>query len=196
MLNYSRSQFKFIIFTNRMKAKTRYIFIAMITCWVIHYNANAQFQSAVIGVDGLTCSACSFATQKSLLELKSVDSVYMQLEKNTATVYFKKGEKVNVKDLAKKVVDAGFSVRSITAQVNVKELQVSPDYCWNYEGDVYHFIKLETPKKLNGETQLTFIGEKFMPAKEFKKWKMYSKNACPSNGAPTPYSQDYYVTIQ
>lgn len=196
MLNYSRSQFKFIIFTNRMKAKTRYIIIAMITLWVIQFKANAQFQSAVIGVDGLTCSACSFATQKSLLELKSVDSVDMQLEKNTATVYFKKGEKVNVKDLAKKVVDAGFSVRSITATLKVKELEVSPDYCWNYEGDQYHFIKLEAPKKISGEVQLTFVGEKYMPGKEFKKWKMYFKNACASNAAPTPYSQDYYVTIQ
>ncbi|HRG38560.1 MAG TPA: heavy metal-associated domain-containing protein [Bacteroidia bacterium] len=179
-----------------MELRIKYILITMIICLVFHLPGKAQFQSAVIGVDGLTCSACSFSTQKSLLELKSVDSVYMQLEQNTATVYFKKGEKVNVKDLAKKVVDAGFSVRSISAIINMNELEITPDYCWNYENDAYRFIKVEAPKKITGQVQLTFIGEKFMPAKEFKKWKMYAKNACPSNVTPTPYSQQYYVTVQ
>ena len=178
-----------------MKAGINYIFITMIFC-LSYLTGNAQYKSAEIGVDGLTCSACSFATQKSLLELKSVDSVYMELEQNKATVFFKTGEKVNVKDLAKKVVDAGFSVRSISAVVNIQDLDLSPDHCWNYENDTYHFIKLEGPKKLNGAIQLTFIGEKYMAAKEFKKWKMYLKNTCSSNGAQTPYSQDYYVVVQ
>lgn len=179
-----------------MKAKTNYLFLTMIACFFVQLTASAQFKSAVVGVDGLTCSACSFATQKSLLELKSVDSVQMELEQNTATVFFKPGQKVNIKDLAKKVVDAGFSVRNISALINVKELEISPDYCWSYENDMYHFIKLDAPKKLKGDVLLTFIGEKYMPPKEFKKWKMYLKNTCPLNGAQTPYSQDYYVTIQ
>lgn len=171
-------------------------FLILLLGSIFHFSGAAQYKSAKIGVDGLTCSACSFATQKSLMELKSVDSVHMELEQNTATVFFKEGQKVNVKELAKKVVDAGFSVRSITATINVNEIEAVPDGCWRYENDTYHFIKLDAPKKLNGDVQLTFIGEKFMSPKEFKKWKMYSKNTCAPNGASNPYSQDYYVTIQ
>ena len=196
MLNSSGSQFKIIKFTNCMKATTRYIIVTIIACFFLHLTGAAQFKSAVIGVDGLTCSACSFATQKSLLELKSVDSVYMQLEQNTATVFFKTGEKVSVKDLAKKVTDAGFSVRSITATIEIKELNVTPGYCWNYENDTYHLKKLDASTKLNGDVQFIFIGKRYMSATEYRKWMMYAKDTCPSNGAKTPYSEDYYVTIQ
>ncbi|HET6225090.1 MAG TPA: heavy metal-associated domain-containing protein [Bacteroidia bacterium] len=185
-----------VIFTDSMKTMVSKSLLLVLFGFILHFTGVAQYKSAVIGVDGLTCSACSFATQKSLLELKSVDSVHMELETNTATVYFRPGQKVNVKDLAKKVVDAGFSVRSISATLNVNEWNATPNGCWSYENDMYHFMKLDAPKKLNGEIQLTFIGEKFMPAKEFKKWKMYSKNTCPPNGVQTLYSQDYYVTIQ
>jgi hypothetical protein len=119
----------------------------------------------------------------------------MQLEENTATVFFKSNEKVNMNDVAKKVVDAGFSVRNITALMNVGKLSITPDYCWSYENDVYHFVKVDA-KELNGEIQLKFIGDKFMPAKEFRKWKMYAKNACTSAIPQSPYSHHYYVTIQ
>lgn len=160
------------------------------------FSLKAQIKSAVIGVDGLTCSACSFATEKSLLKLETIDSVFMQLEENTATVFFKTGKKINMSDVAKKVVDAGFSVRTLTALVNVGELSVTPDYCWNYENDTYHFIKLDAVKELKGDVQLKFIGDRFMPSKEFKKWKLYCKNACLPGITQAPYSQDYYVTIQ
>ena len=163
---------------------------------LIGLSVKAQFKYAVVGVDGLTCSACSFATEKSLLRLEAIDSVYMQLEENTATVFFKQGKKVNMKEVARKVVDAGFSVRSIVAAVNIGQVNVTPDYCWSYENDLYHFVKLETPKELKGEVQLKFIGDRFMPSKEFKKWKLYCKNACTPGNMQAPYSQDYYVTIQ
>lgn len=162
---------------------------------LLSFTLKAQFISAVIGVDGLTCSACSFATEKSLLKLESIDSVYMQLEENTATVFFKPGKKVNMTDVAKKVVDAGFSVRSVIAVVNIEKVTVTSDYCWNYENDTYHFIKLDAEKELNGTVQLKFIGDKFMPSKEFKKWKLFCKNACAAVVPQAPYSHDYYVTI-
>jgi copper chaperone CopZ len=196
MLNSSKAKLKWLYLQDSMKTMASKLFLILLFSFLFHFTGAAQYKSAVIGVDGLTCSACSFATQQSLLELKAVDSVHMQLEQNTATVFFKEGQKVSIKDLAKKVVDAGFSVRSITATIHVKEVDAIPDGCWGYENDTYHFIKLDAPKKINGEVQLTFIGEKFMQPKEFKKWKMYSKNTCNSNGAPNPYSQDYYVTIQ
>lgn len=162
---------------------------------LLHLSAGAQIKSAVIGVDGLTCSACSFATEKSLKKLESIDSVYMQLEENTATVFFKKSAKVNMNDVARKVVDAGFSVRSITATMDVGKLSITPDYCWTYENDTYHFVKVDQRKDINGEIVLKFVGDKFMSPKEFKRWKMYSKSTCSSSIPQSPYSQNYYVTI-
>jgi copper chaperone CopZ len=164
-------------------------------CLICSLAGMAQFKSAVVGVDGLTCSACAFATEKSLLKLDVIDSVFMQLEENTATLFFKPGKKVDMTAVAKKITDAGFSVRSLTALVDVGQLRVTPDYCWPYENDIYHFIKLASEKELKGVVQLTFVGEKFMPSKEFKKWKLYCKNACTTGIAAAPYSKDYYVTI-
>ena len=158
--------------------------------------SHAQFKSAVIGIDGLTCSACSFATEKSLRKVESIDSIYMLLEENTATVFFKKSSKVNMNEIARKVVDAGFSVRSVTALLHMDSLTITPDYCWNYENDVYHFIKMDTAKVVNGDVRLLFIGDKFMSSKAFKKWKMYAKNTCATAVSQAPYSQNYDVTIQ
>ncbi len=166
----------------------------LIVYFFLSIGARAQFKSAIIGVDGLTCSACSFSTEKSLLKLTEIDSVFMQLEENTATVFFKPGKKINMNDVAKKVVDAGFSVRSFSALIDVDQLKVNPDSCWFYENDVYHFIKTDK-KELHGIVIFQFIGEKFMSAREFKKWKLYRKNLCAVTIPNAPYSTDYYVSV-
>lgn len=176
-------------------SKMRVIFYSLMLL-LLSLTGRAQFKSATIGVDGLTCSACSFATEKSLKKLESIDSVYMQLEENTATVFFKSGVKVNMQEVAKKVVDAGFSVRTITALVNVGKLNITPDLCWTYENDVYHFVKIDNSRDVSGDLHLKFIGDKFMAPKEYKKWKMYSKTACASAIPQVPYSNNYHVTIQ
>jgi copper chaperone CopZ len=175
--------------------KKRIISYIWLMCLISSLNGMAQFKSAVVGVDGLTCSACAFATEKSLLKLDVIDSVFMQLEENTATVFFKQGKKIDMFAVAKKITDAGFSVRNFIASVEVGQLTVKPDYCWTYENDTYHFIKLNEAKELKGVVQLMFVGDKFMSPKEFKKWKLYSKNACTPGTTPAPYSKDYYVTI-
>jgi copper chaperone CopZ len=175
--------------------KKRIIFYTLLMCLIGSLTGMAQFRSAVVGVDGLTCSACAFATEKSLLKLDVIDSVFMQLEENTATVFFKERKKIDMNAVAKKITDAGFSVRNFIASVEVGQLTVKPDYCWTYENDTYHFIKLNGDKELKGLVQLLFIGDKFMPSKEFKKWKLYCKNACTPGTTPAPYSKDYYVTI-
>jgi len=153
----------------------------------------AQFISATIGIDGLTCSACSFATEKSIRKLDFVDSVFMELDKNIATVYFKKNSFVSIQLLAKKVYDAGFAVRSIYASYNFNNLTISNDFCFLENNSTYHFIKIENEKKLNGIISLHFIGEKFMQKKEYKNWKLLLNNSCKtiSNGV----SNEYFVTI-
>lgn len=158
----------------------------------------AQFTSAKVGIDGLTCSACSFATEKSIKKLDFVDSVFMELDKNIATVYFKKNMLVSIPALGKKVKDAGFAVRSLYAVFNFNEVTVTNDYCFVYENNVYQFIKLAAEKKLNGFVSIQFIGENYMPKKEFKKWKLYCTSACKSALSPSvlsPAKNEYYVTL-
>lgn len=155
----------------------------------------AQFKSAIVGIDGLTCSACSFATEKSIRTLNFVDSVAMELDKNIATVYFKKGSRVSIQLLARKVFDAGFAVRSMDATFDFKDLSISDGSCFEFENDTYHFIKIDSEKKLNGISSVRFIGEKFMSKKEFRSWKLLAGGSCKSGPAASMGTQ-YYITLR
>jgi|ERR1043165_8814641 copper chaperone CopZ len=159
----------------------------------IALKADAQFSSAIVGVDGLTCSACAFSTEKSIRQLEFVDSVKMELSKNMATVYFKKGAPVSIKALAQKVVDAGFAVRSIDAIFEFKGQAVSDGHCMEYENNVYHFIGLKDKRTLDGIKPVQFVGDKFMSRKEFKNWKMLCSNTCKP---ASPLATEYFVTLR
>ncbi len=141
-------------------------------------SVKAQFSVARIKVDGLTCSACSYATQKSILELDFVDSVKMDLNTNLAVVTFKPSKKVDIQLLSKKVYDAGFSAGSLTAVFTFNSYKLSDTSCFEFEGDLYHFEN-QTGQTLNGPTTLKFIGKKYMDKTELKKWKdVKTLNSC------------------
>jgi copper chaperone CopZ len=168
--------------------------IALFCGLFILTSAKAQFVSANVGIDGLTCSACSFATEKSIRKLSFIDSVSMDLDKNMATVYFKKNVPVSIKALAQKVYDAGFSVRTMDVIFNFNNLSVNNNFCFDFENNRYQFIKIDSEKKLNGISTIRFIGEKFLSKKEFKSWKLFCSNAC--KDLASPLSEQYYVTIR
>jgi len=167
--------------------------ITVVCLLAILFKARAQFVSAIIGVDGLTCSSCSFATEKSIRKLNFVDSVYMELDKNLATVYFKKNVPVSIKNLSQKVVDAGFSVRNMDVIFNFNNFTVNNDVCFEFENNMYQFVKIDTEKKLNGISTIRFIGEKYMSKNEYKPWNFISSNICKGT---SPVSQQYQVTIR
>ncbi|MBK7181774.1 MAG: heavy-metal-associated domain-containing protein [Bacteroidetes bacterium] len=175
-------------------SKIRNTIITLLLIFSFSKNTNAQFISAIVGIDGLTCSACSYATEKSILKLIFVDSVYMELDKNIATVFFKKNIPVSIKSLSQKVYDAGFAVRSIHAIVNIEPTTITNDYCLILENNLYHFIKIDGEKKLSGPTNIKFIGEKLMQKQEFKKWKLFCSSSCKSQMIPT-IKNEYFVTI-
>jgi len=156
--------------------------------------SKAQFISATIGIDGLTCSACSFSTEKSIRKLHFVDSVYMELDKNIATVYFKKNTIVSIQQLAQKVYDAGFAVRSMYVLFHFSDLVITNDFCFLYENNIYHFIKLSNEKNMKGVASIKFIGEKFMTKKEYKTWRLYCSSACKMFITPE-IRNEYFVTI-
>ncbi len=168
-----------------------FIFLTLITL-----NSFAQFNSAQIGVDGLTCSACTRSVEMSIRKLSFVDSVIMNLEHTTGKITFKKGAKVEIDKIAKAVTDAGFSLLSLSAEIYIPELKISNNTCCQFESNNYHFIKTPDNKELKGTTTLQFIGQKFMSNKEYKNWKQYCIDACtPPTPQTTVVSKTYYVSL-
>lgn len=82
----------------------------------------AQFVSAQVGINGLTCSQCSRSVEMQLRRLSFVRSVTMDLEHTVGTLTFTDGSKVDVKAVAKAVKDAGFSVRFLEALIDMDKV--------------------------------------------------------------------------
>src|ERR1019366_4464216 len=134
-----------------------------------HSFVYAQFNSVLLRVDGLTCSACSFATQQSILKLDFVEDVKIDLNSHDAIVTFKQGKKISIDQIAKKVYDAGFSVGNLRAKFTFNSNNISDSTCFEYAGDIYHFEQLPAKTVLNGIATIQFIGKKYMSIKEYKK---------------------------
>ena len=151
-----------------MKTKLFFAFLLLIS--TKFSVAQEGYVSASIGIDGLTCSACSYGTEKSLKKLDFVKEIKMDLNTKTAEIKFIPGKKVSVEALAQKVIDAGFSVRFIKVSFLFKDTYVKENSEYAYDTDVFHFIKTET-KQLKGNHTLQFLGKKYLSTEEYKKWK-------------------------
>src|SRR4051812_38883306 len=77
--------------------------------------SSAQFKSAMVGVNGLTCSACTRTVEMSIRKLDFVQDVTMNLENTEGKIVFKENADVDISKVARAVTDAGFSVRYLTA---------------------------------------------------------------------------------
>lgn len=165
------------------------LFLLLLACTPA-LDAQAQFRSATLGVDGLTCSACSFGTEKSIRKLDFIEDVTMDLNENIAEITFKKYSKVDIDALVKKVYDAGFSVRFVQAVFVFETTLATPNTCFSLNDDRYQFIGSEN-KTLTGEVKLNFIAKTYVPEKELKKWKKQLKPACEAVTGKL-----YYVTIE
>jgi hypothetical protein len=130
----------------------------------------AQLLAAKVGVNGLTCSMCTRSVEMSLRRLDFVDSVVMSLENTDGEIYFKKNYPINLKQLAKAVVDAGFSVRYVKIQFNLNNIQLEETGAFDFQGQ--DFIWLDYKKDPGKEpVWFTLIGDAFVPKSEMKRWK-------------------------
>lgn len=171
-----------------MSLSIKRLFLFLLVC-TFPLLAQAQFRSATLGVDGLTCSACSFGTEKSIRKLDFVEDVKMDLNRNIAEITFKKDSKVDMDALVKKVYDAGFSVRFVQAVFHFDNTAAAPNTCFSYNNDQYQFIGGDG-RSLTGEVKLNFIAKTYVPDKELKKWKKQLKPACLTSG------KVYFVTVE
>ncbi len=133
--------------------------------------SNAQFVSSRLGVNGLTCSMCSYAVQTELERLSFVEKATLNLNTNVAEIIFKTGEKVNMQQVVEAVYKAGFS----------------------YEGFNYQFFK-PNQLVLNGRTTLKFIDKKYLRKKAYSFWAPMIKESL--NGKmKTDIAILYHVTL-
>ena len=152
-------------------------FLLVVLFCSIAINATAQFYSVFIGVNGLTCSQCSRTVEMSIRKLDFVADVDMNLEHTEGKITLKKNKKADMDKIAQAVVNAGFSVRYLQADLVVDNSVVVNGSCFNYKGDEYVFT--DPPKEpLKGTVKLKFIGKKFLPKNEFKKMQQYMDNKC------------------
>lgn len=159
---------------------------------------SAQQISAVeMQVNGLTCSMCSQATEKSLRTLNYVNSVNPDLNKNLFVIGFKKEGNVNFDQLQKKVKDAGFSVGTFAATINFNQARVDENGQLIIGNTVYRFANLKN-KTLNGAVKVNVIDKNFISNATFKqksaqlKFDSYASGTGMVNGKKT---RIYHLSI-
>jgi copper chaperone CopZ len=131
-------------------------------------NANAQVTKAEIIATGLTCSMCSNAINKQLKALAEVDSVQVDLNTNTFTVYVKKDAKVSPRILKERVEKAGFFVGSMIVTMHFNQVELSQNA--NIEQEGLRLIATEKESRvLNGNVQLKILDKGYVTQKEYKK---------------------------
>lgn len=159
----------------------------------IIFQAHAQFETVYLGVNGLTCSQCSRTVEMSIRKLDFVADVQMNLEHTEGKVILKKNKKADIEKIAQAVVNAGFSVRYLQADLVVDNSVTTSGSCFNYQGDQYIFTA--TPKApVKGTIKMTFIGRKFMPKNDFKKVEAHMNDKC-DNPDTHRDSKVYHVAI-
>lgn len=138
----------------------------------------SQVSSVVLGVDGLHCSACSFGTEKSIRQLDFVQDVKMDLNKHLAEITFKTGKNIDFDALARKVEDAGFSLRSADVTYDFSHLAISNNSCYDDKNMIFSFIGIKDQQVLNGKHVVHLVGSDFMQKSEYKKWKLLLNTSC------------------
>jgi copper chaperone CopZ len=130
----------------------------------------AQFKSVTIGIDGLTCSSCSFGVEQSVRKLDFVKDVKPDLNAATATISFQTDKKISIDDLVKKVYQAGFSVRFVKAVYYFHQPVIPANDTLIIDKDVFYFLNPPS-SSLKDDVTLQLIGEKYVAKKIFKHWE-------------------------
>lgn len=93
-------------------------YLLLVIVLLLSSAARAQFLTAELGINGLTCSQCSNSVAIQLQKLPFVSAVEMDLEETIAHVTFKKNAKVNWNEIPQAIINAGFSIRNAAATFN------------------------------------------------------------------------------
>lgn len=141
----------------------------------------AQITSAQLNASGLTCSMCSKSIYKSLMQLPSVDSVAVDIEKSIFTIYFKSGAPVFPDDIKKAVTNAGFAIASLQMTAEFPPTAIANDTHIQFAAATYHI--LNTPSKsIQGTQTFRVLDKNFVTAAEFRSNKKFTQMPCYETG--------------
>jgi len=125
----------------------------------------------------------------SIRKLDFVQDVQMNLEHTEGKIIVRKDKKADMDKVAQAVVNAGFSVRYLNADLAVDNSVSVSGQCFSYKGDQYVFT---SPQKdpLKGTVRLKFVGKKFLPKNELKKLEPLAEGKCGATSGKV-----YHVSI-
>lgn len=142
-------------------------FLLTLVLLLISKFALSQPDSVLIGIDGLTCSMCSYSVQSMIKKVPDVLEVKMDLNANEATITLKADTAPDLALLVKKVYDAGFSVRSLHVYLDVRQIE------WEQTAIRYEAYKFDIPAGKAPDQNvivLKIVDENFFSKKGFKRF--------------------------
>ncbi len=160
---------------------------------LISFGLNAQITKVSIQASGLTCSMCSNAINKALQSIEAVEKVNANIKNSSFDVSFKKDVSVSFDKLKDKVEDAGFFVAKFTATVQFNNVAVKNDEHTVVAGNTFHFLNIKS-QTLTGEYTIRLLDKGFVPAKEYKKNSVLTKQPCYKTGNENG-NRIFHVTI-
>ncbi|HWZ23542.1 MAG TPA: heavy metal-associated domain-containing protein [Cytophagaceae bacterium] len=181
------------ITTKQFKIENRFIssfFLCIFFIFLLSVS-NAQFISAEVGVDGFTCSQCALSVDNSIRQLPFVQDVKMDLNNGVALISFRKNKEISIDKIAKKIYDAGFSVRYIHADYNFNNLSVDDYSIYKEEKDEFHFVGVGK-NSFNGPVSIIFLNKRLISKKDYTHWERWIKEDSKRNGKK---DNVYYVTL-
>lgn len=130
---------------------------------------HGQVQTITTGINGLTCSMCSRTVEKSILNLLWVEKVEMSLENTESKIFPRKNTTISMKEIARSVKDAGFSVRFVKMEMDVADLRLQENNTFYSSGQEFRLTgNNKIPEK--GTVIFRLIDPLFTTPKDRDKW--------------------------
>jgi copper chaperone CopZ len=171
----------------RSKNHLPHILLLFILFNSISYTVHAQFVSATLGINGLTCSLCSYNVEHELKKIEGIDSVKMDLNTNIAKIIFNKSIPIQMIEVVNAVYKAGFSVGYSQALLLIDKIVLDSTNAFNYQGNNYQLLN-SNKMTLEGPVIIKFVDKKFVTSKEFKHWdKVFKSENISSSSNLTVY---------
>ncbi|MDI1234642.1 MAG: heavy-metal-associated domain-containing protein [bacterium] len=186
---------EFNIIQNDLRINEMKKIIFVISLFITIKTTQAQILTAELVANGLTCSMCSFATQRQLETIPFIDSIGSDLNHTTFILFFKKDSILDFNLIKKKVEDAGFSVGSLVLSFAFYNLQIDNNFHLQYQNTLFHFMDVRK-QTLNGEVKIKIIDKGFLTTKEFKKYKKIAvKYPCYETGKMEGVNKLHHITV-
>jgi copper chaperone CopZ len=153
------------------------LYTTIVLFFLLVLPARSAFLTAELQVSGLTCAMCSYATERALRTIDFIEDIEVDLENTSYLISFKENESVDIDEIRKKVENAGFFVNRLVATFLFDELEVSADYHFVFNKQVYHFMDIDE-SVLKGPTEVVFLDRGFIPNRAFRQIRRETEFAC------------------